>query len=1162
MKRKLLNSIMLKQMALAVPAAALMLGSSQGAQIGINFQADSSPYTSYSGKPVTATAFGIDPAHWFSMAPIPTGNPSSTNQTLSLPGGGSLLVSWQAANAWTSGIGADATGTNVPPGMDEVVWGYLDDPSPGWTVTISELRGVASSFTLQAIAASDSTTGFGNINLSTNQVVVDTLNFTNDPSQFTQVGGGGWGTSTVSVAFSTLAGNDSITLRGVGRSGSIRDTLAGVILSYATPANNPPLIQSNPKPPTNTVFTGQSFSLSASASGSSPLSFHWRYNGTPIAGATATTYTKTGVTTNDSGNYDVVVTNAYGSATSLVAAVTISAVAQPQIVQAPLSQTFYAGYPASFTVSATGGQLSYVWKKGPSVISGATNATLTLSSIATSNAGTYTVTVSNPVGNASASATLTVLVPGAPYPAAVASQLPLVYYRFSETGPLAYDSATNSGSLGAAGQGLYLLGAAHPVPGALAGSSETAAYFNGNGAQVNVSYNASLNPTAFTAEAWFQPGLNLLPTDTKAALSCGDMAGTTRAGWLIYQTGNGWNFRTYNANGTTTAVNITGGPSPLAGNWYHVAVVWDGSVGMVYVNGALAATSSPTNYVPGTAGPFTVGVRADGTFWWTGAADEVALYPSALSANQIQAHYQNGTNASRAVPYSSLIIADGAVEYLRLDEPAFPGNTANLGTAGAQWNGTESVTGTTDGQPGPRPPALPGFESTNTAVQLNGGLVQAAPLNLVTNTVTMVAWLKLNGDNTAYYPGIIFTRPSATGLGLNNGDQLAYNWNNDAGTYGFASGLSVPPDEWVLTALVVTPTNATLYLGTTNGLQAAVNTHAHAAHDFTTAPLVVGFDNGNYLNGEIDEAAVYPYALTAGQISLLYMQGNGAPLVLSLVPGGIILDSKPVGTPHNGLNYGTVWVPSSGPDGNSVTRTGVEQFIATNGTQITVAADPDFNSSTGTICFWMLYNIPLTGLPGPGNEAAILFDRRTTAGFILGVGTGGGIEFQAAGGANTFTSGYVVDGNWHQVTVTYDQSAGGSVSLYIDGVLSMSNPNTAAWSWPATQEIELGRSHDSYWKRYDGQLDDFRIYNRVLTGAEITTIATPATSDTLVDTTALKLRFDFDTAGAGHTLTWPFGTLLSSPVLGPGAVWTAVPGASSPYPILPSGPALFYRLKL
>ena len=73
-----------------------------------------------------------------------------------------------------------------------------------------------------------------------------------------------------------------------------------------------------------------------------------------------------------------------------------------------------------------------------------------------------------------------------------------------------------------------------------------------------------------------------------------------------------------------------------------------------------------------------------------------------------------------------------------------------------------------------------------------------------------------------------------------------------------------------------------------------------------------------------------------------------------------------------------------------------------------------------------------------------------------------------------------------------------------------------------TQPIELGRSHDGYWYRYDGEMDDFRIYDRILTPAEISAIYT---SDALVDAGALKLRYNFDTAGIGWTVTYPFGTL-------------------------------------
>ena len=88
-------------------------------------------------------------------------------------------------------------------------------------------------------------------------------------------------------------------------------------------------------------------------------------------------------------------------------------------------------------------------------------------------------------------------------------------------------------------------------------------------------------------------------------------------------------------------------------------------------------------------------------------------------------------------------------------------------------------------------------------------------------------------------------------------------------------------------------------------------------------------------------------------------------------------------------------------------------------------------------------------------------------------------------------------------------------------------------------------------------MDDFRIYNRILTGSEIASVTT---ADALVDASALKVRYNFGTAaGVGYTVTWNFGALMSSPTLGPTAVWAPVPGAISPFAFLPTGPSLFFR---
>ena len=96
-----------------------------------------------------------------------------------------------------------------------------------------------------------------------------------------------------------------------------------------------------------------------------------------------------------------------GGGDSSTSTTTVSA---PTITTQPTSQTIAVGSAASFSVTATGSDtLTYQWYKDSSAISGATASTYTISSAATSDAGSYYVTVSNSGGTATSStATLTV----------------------------------------------------------------------------------------------------------------------------------------------------------------------------------------------------------------------------------------------------------------------------------------------------------------------------------------------------------------------------------------------------------------------------------------------------------------------------------------------------------------------------------------------------------------------------------------------------------------------------------------------------------------------------------------------------------------------------------------------------------------------------------
>ncbi len=106
---------------------------------------------------------------------------------------------------------------------------------------------------------------------------------------------------------------------------------------------------------------------------------------------------------------------------TLTVNINVSGVAgAPTITTHPLSQTVGLGGNVNFTVVATGSQpLSYQWRKNAANlsnggnISGVTTTTLTITSAQQTNAGTYTVLVSNTNGSTlSAEAVLTVGLPG------------------------------------------------------------------------------------------------------------------------------------------------------------------------------------------------------------------------------------------------------------------------------------------------------------------------------------------------------------------------------------------------------------------------------------------------------------------------------------------------------------------------------------------------------------------------------------------------------------------------------------------------------------------------------------------------------------------------------------------------------------------------------
>ncbi len=169
----------------------------------------------------------------------------------------------------------------------------------------------------------------------------------------------------------------------------------------------PPTITTQPVG--RTTIEGDNVVLAASASGSAPLAFQWSKNGVPIAGATGPNLTLNDVRVSDSGAYVFTATNPAGVVASDVATVVVN-LAPPVITSQPRSRTILAGEPVTFMVAATGSApFTYQWRKNGANIAGANGSSFNIASVQFSDAGVYTVVVSNGAGSVeSAPATLTV----------------------------------------------------------------------------------------------------------------------------------------------------------------------------------------------------------------------------------------------------------------------------------------------------------------------------------------------------------------------------------------------------------------------------------------------------------------------------------------------------------------------------------------------------------------------------------------------------------------------------------------------------------------------------------------------------------------------------------------------------------------------------------
>lgn len=299
----------------------------------------------------------------------------------------------------------------------------------------------------------------------------------------------------------------------------------------------------------------------------------------------------------------------------------------PVILTQPQSQTVELGNWVNFTAVLSGTPpLSCQWLLDGTNIPGATTATLTITNVQLTQAGTYSLQVTNTIGVTNSSGAVLVVKPSPclTCPAGAVGWWP-------GEGASSDQAGTNNGTL---------------QNGATYGPGKVGLAFMLNGASqyVQMPYNPqwAFGSNSFTIDLW----ASFANADGSRALLSSDQAYGAYNKWIFWLNG-GLQLHINGANGTAwigTAPFI-----PALNRWYHLAITRETSTYIFYINGSPVSTNYDSVSIPDSHSPLMIG-QAEGDAFFNGMLDEVSIYNRALSGTDIAGIYSAGSAGKCAGP--------------------------------------------------------------------------------------------------------------------------------------------------------------------------------------------------------------------------------------------------------------------------------------------------------------------------------------------------------------------------------------------------------------------------------------------------------------------------------------------------------------------------------
>ncbi|MCV2395824.1 PKD domain-containing protein, partial [Actinotalea sp. M2MS4P-6] len=404
------------------------------------------------------------------------------------------------------------------------------------------------------------------------------------------------------------------------------------------------------------------------------------------------------------------------------------------------------------------------------------------------------------------------------------------------------------------------------------GDSDQASSFDGTSNGTVISQNLIQGPDTFTLEAWFR-------TTTTAGGKIVGFGNASSGGSSSYDRHVYMNTAGQVVFGVWIGSQATVASSQAYndGEWHHVVASLGSNGERLYVDGQQVGSRATPTAGQAYQGYWRVGGDTgwDGTSYFAGDIDDVAIYPTVVDYQTVVDHFTAGGGTVELPPvpadaYGAAVQSLLPDLYWRLDE------TSGTDAADTGWFDNPGVyrSGYTLGTDG----ALTGV--ADSAVTFDGvsGLVSSASTFVNPTTYSEELWFRTTSTNGGKLIGF---GNNATGTSTNY-DRHVYMETDGRLTFGVWTGqtntitspLSYNDGQWH--HMVATQSSAGMVLYVDG---AAVGTNPQTAAQSYTGYWRVGGDTTwgpqPWFAGDIDEVAVYSQALDATTVAEHYELGVG-----------------------------------------------------------------------------------------------------------------------------------------------------------------------------------------------------------------------------------------------------------------------------------------------